>query len=128
MKKDVITLPPVSLAAMNVPSSKPLMVDKDIYLDVREKSNVPHYIHFDYSIPSMNGITVNAFSWHGETSQGSFSVFSRRHIPYDRRSCSFSWYTYVLPSPNQIGCFGVCCLGGLAKRSEPRKKTVRFLV
>ncbi len=75
MKKDVKALLSVSLAAMNAPSSKPLMVDKDIYLDAREESNVPHSNHFDDSIPSMDEIPVNAFSWHGETLQGSFSFF-----------------------------------------------------
>ncbi len=68
MKKDIITNLPISSAAMTVPSSKSLMVDKDIHLEAREKSNVPHYIHFDYSVLSMIGIPVNAFSWHGETS------------------------------------------------------------
>ncbi len=41
MKKDVKALYYVSLAAMNVPSSKPLMVDKEMYLDAREDYNVP---------------------------------------------------------------------------------------
>ncbi len=78
MKKDVKALLSVSLAAMNVPSPKPLMVDKDMYLVAREESNVPQSTHFDDFIPSVDGIPVNAFSWHGETSQGSFSFFNIR--------------------------------------------------
>jgi hypothetical protein len=41
MKKDVKALFSVSLAAMNVPSSKRLMVDKDNHLDAREDSKDP---------------------------------------------------------------------------------------
>ncbi len=51
------------------------MVDKDMYLDAREDSNVPQSTHFDDSIPSIYRIPANAFSWHGETSQVFFLFF-----------------------------------------------------
>ena len=68
MKKDIMALLSVSLVAMNVPSTSPFIVDKDLSLDARKDSDDSHSTHFDDSIPTMNGIPANAFSWHGETS------------------------------------------------------------
>jgi hypothetical protein len=65
MKNDVEALLFVSLAAMNVPSNTPLIVDKDIISDAREESEDSQSTHFDYSIPSMDGIPATTFHWHG---------------------------------------------------------------
>ena len=64
MKKDVKALLSVSLAAMNVHSATPLIIDKDIILDAREDSDDSQSTHFDDSIPSMDGIPDPAFQWH----------------------------------------------------------------
>ena len=65
MKKDVKAILSVSLAAMNVPSNTPLVVDKDIVLDAREDPTDSQSNHFDDSIPSMGGIPATDFHWHG---------------------------------------------------------------
>jgi hypothetical protein len=65
MKKNVKTLLSISMAAMNVSSSTSLDVDKDIVLDARDDMDDSHYTHFDDTIPSMDGIHVQAFHWHG---------------------------------------------------------------
>ncbi len=64
MKKDVNALLSVSLAAMNV-SSSTTAVDKEIVFDAPEDVDESHSTHFDDSIPSMDGIRVEAFQWHG---------------------------------------------------------------
>jgi hypothetical protein len=64
MKKDVKALLSVSLAAMNVPSATPIVIDKDIITDAREDSDDSQSTHFDDSIPSMDGIPDSAFHWH----------------------------------------------------------------
>ena len=63
MKKDVNALFSVSLAAMNVASST-TTVDKDIVFDAREDVDDSHSTRFDNSIPSMDGIPIEAFQWH----------------------------------------------------------------
>ena len=68
MKKNIKALLSVSLAAMNVPITSPLIVDNDLSLDALEDSDDSYSTHFDDSIPTMDGIPANAFSWHGETS------------------------------------------------------------
>ncbi len=61
MKKDDKALLYVSLAAINVPSTIPLVVDKDTLLDARDDSEDSQSLHFDNSIPSMDGIPAKAF-------------------------------------------------------------------
>jgi hypothetical protein len=65
MKKDIKALLSVSLAAMNVPSSSPLVVDVDISLDPREDLDNSQSTHFGNSTPSMDRIPAKAFCWHG---------------------------------------------------------------
>ncbi len=65
MKKDVTALLSVSLAAMNVPSTTTLVVDKDMILDAREEPDNPQSNLFDDLIPSMGGIPATTFHWHG---------------------------------------------------------------
>ena len=65
MKKDVKALLSVSMAAMNVLSSTTLDVNKDIVLDARDDMDDSHSTLFDDNIPSMEGIPVQAFHWHG---------------------------------------------------------------
>jgi hypothetical protein len=65
MKKDIKALLSVSLPAMNVPSTTPLVVDKDMVSDAREDSDDRQSTHIDDYIPSMHGISATAFHWHG---------------------------------------------------------------
>jgi hypothetical protein len=69
MKKDIKSLLSVSLAAMELPStSSKEDIPIDVCLDVRDDSGESDSTAFDDSIPSMDGIPINAFHWHGETS------------------------------------------------------------
>jgi len=61
MKKDVKALLSVSLTAMNIPSTTPLVVDKDIVSHAREDSDDSQSTHFDDFIPSMDGIPATTF-------------------------------------------------------------------
>ncbi len=65
MKKDIKALLSVSMAAMNVYSSTTLDVDKDIVLDTRDDMDDSHSTHFDDTIPSIDGIPIQAFHWLG---------------------------------------------------------------
>ena len=69
MKKDIKSLLSVSLAAMELPSSSSKEDNPiDVCLDVRDDSGDSDSTAFDDSIPSMDGIPIDAFLWHGETS------------------------------------------------------------
>ncbi len=65
MTKDIKALLSVSLAAMDVSSSKNNEVDKDIMLDARDDEDESQSTHTDDTIPSMDGIPDQAFHWHG---------------------------------------------------------------
>jgi hypothetical protein len=65
MKKDVKSRLSVSLAAVNVPNTSPLVIEKDIVSDAREDSDDSQSTHFDDSIPSMDVIPATTFHWHG---------------------------------------------------------------
>ncbi len=65
MKKDAKALLSVSLAAMNVSSPSTLDIDKDIVLDVGDDMDDSQSAHFDDTISSMDGISVQTFHWHG---------------------------------------------------------------
>ena len=56
------------MAAMEVPSSAKIIFPIDISLDVREDSGDFDSTDSDDTIPFMDGILSNAFSWHGDTS------------------------------------------------------------
>ncbi len=56
------------MAAIEVPSSAKIDTPIDISFDVRDDSGDSDTTNFDDSIPSMDGIPSNAFSWHGDTS------------------------------------------------------------
>jgi hypothetical protein len=75
MKKDVKALLSVSLAAMNVPSTTPLVVDKDIISDTREDSDDSQSTHFNDSIPSTDGIPAT-------TSIGMVRTLQRFVLPF----------------------------------------------
>ncbi len=62
--KDVNALLSVYLAAMNVLSTTPLVVDKNIISDAREDSDDSQSTHFDDSITSLDGIPATTFHWH----------------------------------------------------------------
>jgi hypothetical protein len=68
MKKDIKGILSVSMAAMEVPSSAIIDTPIDISFDVRDDPGDSDTTNFDDSIPSMDGIPSNAFSWHGDTS------------------------------------------------------------
>ncbi len=68
MKKDIKANLSVSMAAMEVPSSAKIDTPIDISFDVRDDSGDSDTTNFEDSIPSMDGIPSNAFSWHGDTS------------------------------------------------------------
>ena len=98
MKKDIKALLSISLAAMNVPSSTPLVVDVDISLDPRENLDDSQSTYFGNSIPSMDGISrLKHFVGMDNYTRFVLLFFSRRSFPTNRRSCSFLWYTCVLP-------------------------------
>ncbi len=65
MKEDIKAFLSVSLAALNVPSTTPLVVDKCIVLDVREDPIDSQSNQFEDSIPLMGVIPSTAFHWHG---------------------------------------------------------------
>jgi hypothetical protein len=65
MKKDVKALLSVSMAVMIVPSTSTIDVDKDIALDARDDMDDSQFAPFNDTIPSMDGILVQAFHWHG---------------------------------------------------------------
>ena len=67
MKKDIKAILSVSLAAMEVASFSKAITPIDISLDVRDDSGDPDSINLDVSIPTMDGIPSNTFSWHGDT-------------------------------------------------------------
>ena len=58
----------VSMAAIEVPFSAQIDTPIDISIDVREDSGDSDGTNFDDSIPSMDGIPPNTFSWHGDIS------------------------------------------------------------
>ncbi len=66
-EKNVKAILSVSLVAMKIYSSPKLNTPIDISLDVRDDSGASDSINFDDSIPIMDGIPSNAFSWHGDT-------------------------------------------------------------
>ena len=68
MKKDIKEILSVSMAAMEVPSSGKIYNPIDISFDVRDDLGDSDTTNFDESIPSMDGIPSNAFSWHGDAS------------------------------------------------------------
>ncbi len=68
MKKDIKAILSVSMAAMEVPFSAKIDTPIDISIDVREDLGDFDGTNFDDSIPSMDGIPSNTFSWHGDTS------------------------------------------------------------
>ena len=68
MKKDFKSLLSVSLDAMELPSTSKIDIPIDACLDIRDDSGDSDSTAFDDSIPSMDGIPINAFHWHGETS------------------------------------------------------------
>ncbi len=69
LKTDIKAILSVSLAAMEVASfSNKTITPIDISLGVRDDSGDPDPTNLDDSIPSMDGIPSNTFSWHGDTS------------------------------------------------------------
>ena len=68
MKKDIKSLLSVSLVAIKLSSTSKVNIPIDACLDVRDDSGDSDPTAFDDSIPSMDGIPINAFLWHGETS------------------------------------------------------------
>ena len=68
MKKDIKAILSVSLAAMEVVSFSKAITPIDISIDVRDDSGDPDSTNLDDSIPTMDGIPSNTFSWHGDTS------------------------------------------------------------
>ena len=53
---------------MEVASFSRTITPIDISLDVRDDSGDPDSTNLDDSIPYMDGIPSNTFSWHGDTS------------------------------------------------------------
>ncbi len=67
-EKDIKAILSVSLAAMEVASFSKATTPIDISIDVRDDLGDPKSTNRDDSIPSMDGIPSNTFSWHGDTS------------------------------------------------------------
>ena len=68
MKKDIKAILSVSLATMEVASLPKTITPIEISLDVRDDSGDPDSTNLDDSIPTMDGIPSNTFSWHRDTS------------------------------------------------------------
>jgi hypothetical protein len=83
---------------MEVHSSSKVDIPIDISLDVRDDPGASNFNNFDDSIPNIDGIPSNAFSWHGDTSRGSLSYsFTAALLFFDRRSCCILVVYSVLP-------------------------------
>jgi hypothetical protein len=83
--------------------------------------------------------TIPSLQWTGSRLQlfiGMVITSQRFVLPFsnvgldtpNRRSCSFSRGTCLCYRhlPKQVGCFGVCCLGGPAKLAGPRRENGSF--
>ncbi len=68
MKKDIKAILSISLATMEVTSFSKTVTPIDISLYLRDDSGDPDSTNLDDSIPSMDEIPSDMFSWHGDNS------------------------------------------------------------